>query len=131
MKILKQRTHPDQQVRVISILKTLILETDGISTSKLVPHGALLRGEALEALTIRNRITLRGGELQLLVFSNSTLWEVKQEIARVFDYSPKYLQLEIGSGYNLSDLKETDNGKTMKELGIKGGEIITAKKAAP
>lgn len=60
--------------------------------------------------------------------SNTTLWDLKKEVSDVLDLAPKYLNLSLGIGASLSELREIDNGKTMKDLGLRGGEILTAQK---
>jgi hypothetical protein len=55
---------PATSVRVIEILKTLVHVTEVRGTGEVLAHGALLSGEPLEPLRIRNRgVTLAGGEL--------------------------------------------------------------------
>lgn len=120
-----------RQVRVIELLKTLIHETEATGAGSIVPHGALLRGEALEPLRIKNRVTLTAGELSIRVYSNTTLWELKKALAELLDFTPRYLRVSLGAGGQLSDFKDADNGKTMKALGLTGGELLTASKAAP
>ena len=121
----------DRQVRVIGLLKTLIHETEATGAGSIVPHGALLRGEALVPLRIRNRVTLTGGELSVRVFSNTTLWELKKTLAETLDFNARYLRVSLGAPGQLSDFKDADNGKTMKALGLTGGELLTASKATP
>jgi len=116
---------------VIELLKTLIHETEATGAGDIVPHGALLRGEALEPLRIRNKATLTGGELKVRVYSNTTLWELKKALAGVLDYTPRYLRISLGGGTQLTDFKDADNGKTMKALGLAGGELLTASRHSP
>lgn len=133
MKILASEAgkDPERQIRVIELLKNLIHETEVRGAGDVQPHGALLRGEALEPLRVRNRATRTGGDLSVAVYSNTTLWELKKEIALVLDFTPRYLQISLGAGAQLTDFKDTDNGKTMKALGLRGGEALTAEKAVP
>ena len=56
-------TNPKRSVRVIEILKTLVHVTETKGTGEVLAHGALLGGEALEPITIKNRATLVAGEL--------------------------------------------------------------------
>lgn len=133
MKILASEAGKDasRQIRVIELLKTLIHETEAFGAGDVQPHGALLRGEALEPLRIGNRATRSGGELSVAVYSNTTLWELKREVALLLDFTPRFLQMSLGTGAQLTDFKTTDNGKTMKALGLHGGEALTALRAVP
>lgn len=65
------------------------------------------------------------------MYSNTTLWELKKALAVVLDYTPRYLRISLGAGAQLSDFKDADNGKTMKALGLSGGELLTATKSSP
>lgn len=65
------------------------------------------------------------------VFSNTTLWELKKTLAETLDYNARYLRVSLGAAGQLSDFKDADNGKTMKALGLTGGELLTASKATP
>lgn len=83
------RKDPKRSVRVLEILKTLVHVTEINGTGDVLAHGALLRGEPLDALRIRNRATLTGGELVVQVHSNNSLWDLRQEVARVLDLAPR------------------------------------------
>ena len=60
------------------------------------------------------------------VYSNTTLWDLRKEVAIVLDLAPRVVQLHLGIGTNGTELKDVDNGKTMKALGLTGGETLTA-----
>ncbi len=59
------------------------------------------------------------------IYSNATVWEFKKEVAKQFELAPKYLKLEM-SGSRV--IKETENGKTLAQLGLKSNEQLTAYK---
>ena len=100
MAILSREAGKDtrKSVRVLEILKTLVHVTEVNGTGDVLAHGALLRGEPLEALRIRNRATLTGGELVVQVNSNNSLWDLRKEVARALDLAPRQLQLSLGTG---------------------------------
>ena len=117
---------PRRSVRVIDILKNLVHETETQGTSDVLPHGALLRGEQLDPLCVKNKATPMAGELMVQVYSNTTLWDLKRAVAEVLDLAPRYLQLSLGTqASSLTELKDIDNGKTMKAIGVTGGETLT------
>lgn len=119
---------PLKSVRVIEILKNLVHETEVKGTGDVVPHGAILRGEPLDQLSVQNKVTNQKGELTVQVYSSTTLWDLKREISQCLDVAPKQIKLGRGSATARSYLKEIDNGKTMKALGIKGGETLVVEK---
>jgi hypothetical protein len=65
MEILKKEdgNTASRSKRVIEILKNLVHETEVKGTGDVQPHGALHLGEPLEGLTVKNRATLKGGDL--------------------------------------------------------------------
>jgi hypothetical protein len=87
----EQGKDPRRSVRVIEILKNLVHETEVKGTRDVLAHGALQRGEAFEPLFVRNRATHQGGELRLQVHSNTSLWDLREEIATALDLAPRYL----------------------------------------
>jgi ubiquitin carboxyl-terminal hydrolase 34 len=119
---------PKRAVRVVEILKTLVHVTEVRGTGDVLAHGALLRGEPLPPLRIRNRASPTGGELVVQVHSNNSLWDLRKEVARALDLAPRYLQLALGSGSSMTELRDIDNGKTIAALGLAGGEVLTAQK---
>jgi len=103
MDILNNDNDPEarQSERVILILKNLVHETETRGAGNVVPHGALMKGEQLEPFTIKNKnVTLRKGELLVQAYSNTTLWDIKKEIAQVLDFNPMYINLFKGTGRN-------------------------------
>jgi hypothetical protein len=90
------------------------------------PHNALLKGELLENITIKNKASTKGKSLLLKIYSNATVWEFKKEVSRLLDLAPKYLKLEIGVGNRV--VKETEHGKTLAQLGLQSGDFVSAYK---
>jgi hypothetical protein len=60
------------------------------------------------------------------IYSNTTFWEFKKEIAKQLELAPKYLKIEKGSpGVGI---RENDNGKTLAELSFQSYDQVTAYK---
>ena len=97
MQTLNQENQTSEvQLRIINILRTLINETEATGASSVVPHGALQKGETFEVTVKNENVTQITGEMQVQVCTNTTLWELKQEVARVMDFTPKYIRMGIG-----------------------------------
>jgi hypothetical protein len=48
------------------------------------------------------------------IYSNSTVWDFKKQVASQLDLAPKYLKLErLTSSNNLSTIRDVENGKTL------------------
>lgn len=95
---------------MIEIIKHIIYETEKKGTGDVKPHNALLKGELLENITIKNKASTKVKNILLKIYSNATVWEFKKEISKLLDLAPKYLKLEIGAGRVIKDL---ENGKTL------------------
>lgn len=111
-------------MRVVEVLKKLVHSTEVKGTAGVMPHGALLSGETLEPLKIRNRATLTGGEMIVQVHSHNSLWDLRSAVAAAVDLAPRHLQLFRGSSTAGTELIESDNGKSVVELGLSGGETL-------
>lgn len=115
MQILKESNDEHQTARVIEIIKNIIYEAEKKGTGDVKPHNALLKGELLEKINVKNKASPKGQNIVMSIYSNTTFWEFKKEIAKRLDLAPKYLKIEKLSG---SAIKDTDNGKTLAELGF-------------
>lgn len=55
------------------------------------------------------------------IYSNTTFWEFKKEVAKQLDLAPKYMKVEkMGNS-----IKDIDNGKTLAELGFQAQDTLT------
>jgi hypothetical protein len=82
--------------RVIEIIKHIIYEAEKKGTGDVQPHGALLKGELLEKVSIKNKASPKRSNIEMSIYSNATLWEFKKVVAKSLELSPKYLKLEKG-----------------------------------
>jgi len=111
------RSSQDEKInkRVIEILKNIIYEAEKKGTGDVQPHNALLKGELLEKITIKNKASPKRGNIIMSIYSNTTVWEFKKVVAKQLDLAPKYLKLER---LNNKIIKDLENGKTLGELGF-------------
>ena len=107
------------------IIKNIIFEAEKKGTGGVQPHNAVLKGELLERIIVKNKATTKKGNLIFSVYSNTTIWEFRKEVAASLELAPKYLKLEKEDGQLIKDL---DNGKTLAYLGFKPGEVLHAYK---
>ena len=129
MKIMTETTEQQTIIRVIEIIKNILYETEKKGTGDVRPHNALLKGELLEKITIKNKASPKGQNLSISIYSNATVWDFKKQVALALDLAPKYLKLERVFGYSsYSTIKENENGKTLAQLGLQSGETLTAYK---
>lgn len=110
MKILRESDNENTITRVIEIIKNIIYEAEKKGTGDVKPHNALLKGELLENIMIKNRASNKNKNIIMRIYSNATVWELKKEVAKQLELGPKYLKLEIGQNRTIKDI---DNGKTL------------------
>ncbi len=58
------------------------------------------------------------------VYSNCTFWDFKKQVSEKLGLVPKYLKIEKGGKV----IKDTENGRTLGELGFQTNEYIIAEK---
>jgi ubiquitin carboxyl-terminal hydrolase 9/24 len=126
MRILRESKDEHTIVRVIEIIKNIIQETEKKGTGDVKPHNALLKGELLENITIKNKTSHKGKNLLIKIYSNATVWEFKKEVSKLLGLAPKYLKIEIGQN---KVVKDTDNGKTLAQLGLQSNDFVSAYKS--
>ena len=91
--IVKESKDEARIKRAIEIIKHIIYEAEKKGTGDVQPHNALLKGELLERVVIKNKASPKRGNFVISVYSNVTVWELKKEVAKQLDLSPKYLRL--------------------------------------
>lgn len=77
--------------RVVQVLQSFVQATEVKGTAGVLPHGALLGGEALDPLRVRNRTTPAGGEMIVQVHSHNTLWDLRCQVAAAVELAPRHL----------------------------------------
>jgi hypothetical protein len=111
--------------RVIEIIRHVIIEAEKKGTSEVKPHSAILKGELLERVTIKNKASPNVQEIILSINSNTTFWDFKRQIAERLGLAPKYLKLVTASGKVIKDI---EHGKTLGELGVQSHDLLTSEK---
>lgn len=101
--------------RVLQIIKSIIIEAEKKGTSDVRPHSSLLRGELLEKIVVKNRASPNITQLNIAIYSNTTFWELKRQVAEKVGLAPRYLKL---SKSNNKVIKDIEHGKTLGELGF-------------
>jgi hypothetical protein len=97
--------------KALQLVKQMIYQSERKGTGDIVPHNALLKGEVIKKIQVKDRDLHR--DIYMNLHSNVTIWEMKKRIGEQMGMIPKYLKLEKGQGYNAILMKDTDNGKTL------------------
>jgi hypothetical protein len=95
--------------RVLTIIKNIIYEAEKKGTD-VKPHNALLKGEFLENIIIKDKASPKHQNILMSIYANATVWEFKKLVSEKLGLAPKYLKLENGQG---KVIKDTENGKTL------------------
>lgn len=107
------------------MLQYVLAESEKKGTGDVQPHNAMLRGECYERVIIKNKTNTKCGNLVLRVYSSTTVWEFRREISKMLGLSVKYVSFKLPNGRKINN---SENGKVLMDLGIKSGDIITARK---
>ena len=112
-------------LRCLLLIKSLMDESEKKGVGNLKSHSALVKGELL-SFSVTNDITSGGDvpkKVDLRVFSNITVYELRGEIAKLIKTSWDQVKL-VRSGNK--EIKDNENGKTLGDIRIRNGETLTA-----
>lgn len=59
------------------------------------------------------------------IYTNATSWELKEEVAKLFNLSTRYISVKLPDG---SFLDKSTHGMVMSNFNLKSGDVIIAKK---
>lgn len=114
-----------QVIRLVMILRSIIQESEKKGANDVQPHNAILKGECLDRIIIKNQTKANHPNLVVRVLTSATVWEFVDKVSRMLDLAPHYVQFKRSDG---SLIKETDYGKTLREISFKNYDIVTVKK---
>lgn len=148
-----------RMLRALSLLQTLLYESETKGTYGQRSHGARLRGPPIK-LTVVNKIrncNLPPGQSVMVFHGNSTVWDIRRQLGqrtgmsaeKVGGWGPRAAQPHVApSRCSLTrcfaplrgqirmfrtngELQERQNPRTLTELGIKDGSRVTCVKRPP
>jgi hypothetical protein len=128
----KDKTENVRTKEIISILKIFdefLSQSEIKGTTGLKQQRSLLKGELLSKIQITNSVSynqLIGRYIELSMFSNSTVYDIKRIIGQINKVPAEYVRLIRYSTTN--EIKDVDNGKTLAELNFKNNESLIASK---
>jgi hypothetical protein len=74
--------------RLLQILRSLIEVSEKHGMSDVQPHSAILKGETLDRIIIKNTTRPYFPNLVVKVYSSATLWEFVNKVSRMCDLAP-------------------------------------------
>ena len=83
------------------MLTHIIQMSERKGTGDVQPHNAILKGEMLDRIIIRNNTIVTAENIVIRVFSSATVWEFRKEVSKMIDLSPKYVRFELPDGRKL------------------------------
>jgi hypothetical protein len=126
MQLLKdENTTPKIAKRVLFILKNIIRESEKRGTGGVHPHNAILKGELLDRIIIKNQTMQKSQNIVVGVYTSATVWEFVSEVSKMLWLSPKHVEFRLP---NNRIIDETMHGMVLDQLGMKQGDVITARK---
>ena len=123
--ILKEKKDDHTIKRILEVLMSIIQISERKGTGDVRPHNAILPGETLNRLIIRDNTSFKSENMVIKAQLSATVWEFKKEVSLLIGLSPRYTQFELPNGKKISDKM---HGKVLQQLGLKNGDIITVRK---
>ena len=124
--------------RLIQILSSVIKvsELNGLNVK---PHSAVSSSDMIEQLTIRYEVESKDRycsewildrEFMVSADASCTVWEFKDQIARMMGLSARYLRLTLpaSQGAAAIELEDHLHGQTLKEFALISGTVIRAER---
>lgn len=117
-------------VASINLLKSFLGDCERNGIGQLRIHDALNRGDLIENVVIQNQITTAKHMpkfIELRVYSNMSLWELKVLAAKQFNVSPLRFELRRADTKRQA-FDDLSNAKLLRDLKIENFEIIHAQR---
>lgn len=128
MELIKdESSSPTTVKRVLFILSSIVKESEKRGTGGVQPHNAILKGELLDRIVIKNHTRDKPQNLIVAVFTSATVWEFVSEVSKMLWLTPKHVQFKLSNG-KLID--ETMHGMVLAQLDFKQGDVVTASKVS-
>ena len=124
-----EETKSKQIISIIKVFDEFLAQSERKGTTGLKQQRSLLKGELLSKIQITNSVSynkLIGRRIELALYSNATVYDIKRIIGAVNKVPAEYVRLIRYS--TTSEIKDIDNGKTLAELNFKPNESLIANK---
>lgn len=102
----------------MKILERIIRESERKGTGGVQPHNAILQGETLERIIIRNQVRDNADSFVVRVQTSATVWEFISEVSKMVGLAPIYTSFKMPNGRKI---KDSEHGKVLSQLGFKNG----------
>jgi len=73
------------------ILRYIIQESEKKGAGDVQPHNAILNGECLDRIIIKNQTRPNHANIVVRVLSSATVWEFVDKVSRMVDLAPHYV----------------------------------------
>jgi len=115
-------------LRCLTLIRSLMDESEKKGVGNLKSHSALVKGEVLN-FNVSNDIT-QGADVpkkvELRLHANITVFELRKEVGKHFKVT--WDQVKLTRSINQKEIKDNENGKTLGEIRIRNGETLIAGK---
>ncbi len=115
---------------IVTLLRRLVAAAEYNGTAGITQQRALLKGELISRIKITNTVNKMksiGKRFEISLFSNRTLFDLKNLIGVMTEIPPEYVAIVRDK----IEFKQEDNGKTLGDLGFKPEEKIEIEKQPP
>lgn len=107
------------------ILRTVIQHSEKKGGGGVQPHSAILKGELLERIVIKNNTRAHAPNLVVKVWTSATVWEFIDKTSRMISLAPQFVEFRLKT---TELIDEADYGKTLGELGLKNYDVVSINK---
>lgn len=67
-------------------------------TGDIQPHSAILKGEVLERIIIKNSTRVNAPNLVVKVLTSATVWEFVDKVSRMCELAPQFVEVKLSNG---------------------------------
>ena len=101
---------------VLYILKNIVKESEKRGTGGVQPHNAILKGELLDRIIIKNQTMTKAQNIIVSVYTSATVWEFVSEVSKMLWLTPKHVEFRLP---NNRIIDETMHGMVLGQLDFK------------
>ena len=127
-KSLSEIAFTNRCLRCLGLISSIMDESEKHGVGSLKSHSGLVKGELI-SFTVSNDIST-GSDVpkksEIRLHSNTTVFELRMEVAKQFKAT--WDQVKLMRRTDPKEIKDNDNGRTLREIRIRNGELITASK---
>ena len=125
---LGEKVFASKCLKCISLIRSMMDESEKKGIGNLKSHSGLVKGELL-GFTVNNDLTYGSDvpkKVEIKLHSNTTVYELRVEVGKQLKVT--WDQVKLMRNAASKEIKDNENGKTLGDIRIRNGEVVTASK---